>query len=134
MYLQYIQSTVAGSKAQDAEALKNQQDLIHLTSFVKKQQLEYAEGIAGLKKQISSLDGIDQLKQMNVSLTGELEDYRVQTRRLLEDLHKKEEEIGRLKEALLERGPHSSDVSVVCVLAIVKSVLDIDMIYCYNTV
>ena len=117
--IQYIQSSVAGTKAQDAEALKAQQELIHITAFAKKQQLEQAEALASLKNRISSTgsfaEEMTQLRQMNVSLTGELEDYRTQTRRLLEDLRQKEEEIGELKGALSERGPQSSDVSVVCV-------------------
>ena len=73
---------------QDAEALKTEQKLIHIITFAKKQQLEQAEALASLKKQISSAGSFTaemiQLRQMNVSLTGELEDYRTQTRRLLE--------------------------------------------------
>ena len=74
----------------------------------------------------------EEMKQMNVSLTGELEDYRTQTRRLLEDLRQKEEEIGELKGALSERG-QSSDVSVVSIsINVLSSDIDKESLHQYS--
>ena len=107
---------MATSKAQDAEMLRAQQQQIHLTEYMKKQQLEYAEALSSFKKKMTSAEKFTEknlrLHQRNVSLTGELEDYRTQTKLLLEDLRQKEEEIMRLKEEAPVRRPlESSDVS-----------------------
>ena len=114
---QYIQSSVARGKQQDTEAIVSQQDLIHLTAYAKKQQLEHAEALASLEKKISatsaSIDDTRGLHQTNVRLAAEIEDYREQTKRLLQDITHKDEEIGKLKEALYRSGPQGSDVSIV---------------------
>ena len=59
---------------------------------MKEQQLELAESkkIAAAEK---ILEENVRLNQVNVNLTGELEDYRTQTKRLLTDLQQKEDEI-----------------------------------------
>ncbi len=49
------------------------------------------------------------VSQMNISLTAELQDYKKQTRILLDEMHQKDEEIGELKHSVAEG---SSDVSV----------------------
>ena len=100
---------MATTKAQDAEMLRAQQQHIHLTEYMKKQQLEYTEALSSIKKKIASVEKVTEenvrLHQLNVSLTGELEDYRAQTKLLLEDLKQKEEEIVRLREEAPVRSP-----------------------------
>ena len=49
------------------------------------------------------------IHQLNLNLTGELEDYRHQTKTLLADLRRKEEEIATLQQQRNKLG--SSDVS-----------------------
>lgn len=83
------------AKVHDAE-------LLHSQRYAKKQQLEYAEAISSLKKQMTQLGGKAeekiQLKQLNLRLTAELEDYRTQTKRLMADLQQKEVEILQLRQ------------------------------------
>ena len=110
---------MATTKAQDAEMLRAQQQQIHLTEYMKKQQLEYEEALSSVKKKVASSEKVVdenlRLRQLNVSLTGELEDYRTQTKLLLADLKQKDEEVVHLKEQplqALDRSPlGSNDVS-----------------------
>ena len=99
----------------DVEVLRYQQEAIHLTEFAKKQQLENEEALSSLKKKIDfASDVADQNQKihlLNVNLTGELEDYRSQTKRLLIELRQKDDEIVNLRQALAERGASGSDVS-----------------------
>ena len=85
---------------------------IHQAEFMKKQQLEYAESLGSTKKKIAGVEKILEenirLNQLNVNLTGELEDYRTQTKRLLTDLQHKEDEITQLRQQVYESG--SSEV------------------------
>lgn len=87
-----------------------------MAEFVKKQQLEQEEALSSLKKKIEwsskVADENQKIHQLNISLTGELEDYRTQTKRLLAELRQKEDEIIELREALAERGSGGSDVSL----------------------
>ena len=46
------------------------------------------------------------------SSVAEIEDYREQTKRLLQDLTLKDEEIGSLKKSLYQSSPQGSDVSM----------------------
>ncbi len=75
---------------------------------MQKQQLEHAESINSIKKQIAQVDGRttekQRLHQLNTQLTGELEDYRTQTKRLLADLQQKDAEIQQLRQQLSKRG------------------------------
>ena len=114
--LQYIQTTLTNTKAQGVETLQSQQELIHMAEYLKKQQLEYDEALASLKKKAPNAAKLDQeklqLQQLSVGLTAELEDYRTQTRRMVADLRLKEEEIGELKHALSERSGAKVSFSV----------------------
>ena len=106
---------MARSKQQDAETIVSHQDFIHMTAFAKKQQLEHAEALANLENKISatsaSIDDTRGLHETNIRLAAEIEDYREQTKRLLQDLTLKDEEIGKLKESLYQSSPQGSDVS-----------------------
>jgi hypothetical protein len=62
---------------------------------------KYQEALQSLQKKVGLVDEMQQenlkIHQLNLTLTGELEDYRHQTKRLLTDLRQKEEEIATLK-------------------------------------
>ncbi len=95
---------MATSKVIDAERLRNQQLHVQYSRFMRKQQLEYGEAISSLKKQQLNIEGRAQekirLQQLNLQLTGELEDYRTQTKRLLVDLQSKDADILQLRQQL----------------------------------
>ena len=69
-----------------------------------KQQVEYSEAIESLRKKMEYTDKIAQenkeTQQINIKLAGELEDYRSQTKRLIHDIQRKDQEIVMLRQAL----------------------------------
>lgn len=85
-----------------------------LLDFTKRQQLEHVESFAEMKDKIEKAmklhDEYINVSQLNISLAGELQDYKQQARVLLEEIHKKDDEIGQLKLSLTE---NNSDVSPV---------------------
>ena len=86
-----------------------------MTAFAKKQQLEHAEALVGLEKKISatsaSINDARGLHETNIRLAAETTKS-MQTKRLLQDLTLKDEEIGKLKESLYQSSPQESDVSM----------------------
>ena len=86
------------------------QELLH------KQQVEYSEAVATMGKRIDYVDKMTQenteTHQTNVKLAGELEDYRSQTKRLLQDIKQKDEEIVVLRQALAQRSSSTNEVIV----------------------
>ena len=94
--------------------LQMEQEKQQMAVFAKKQQLEYQEALQALQKKIGVIDEmqVENLKihQLNVTLTGELEDYRQQTKTLLANISQRDEELARLQEA--RSRTFGSDVSV----------------------
>lgn len=82
-----------------------------------KQQIEYSEALNSLQKKVNYADKVAQenteTHQMNVKLTGELEDYRRQTKRLIYDIQQKDEEMVAMKQALAQRPSGNNEVSVL---------------------
>ncbi len=55
------------------------QDLIHISTFAKKQQLEHAEALAELQTKISSTsDTISNVQYTSMGISAEIEEYQVQ--------------------------------------------------------
>lgn len=82
-------------------------DAKQLLDFTKKQQMEHAESFSEMKDKIESAmklhDEYIKVSQTNIALSGELEDYRAQTKLLLSDLEQKDDEIRALKESVTDR-------------------------------
>ena len=96
-----------------AELAKAEQESAQMAEYMRKQQVEYQEALQSLQKKVGLVDEMQQenlkIHQLNLTLTGELEDYRHQTKRLLTDLRQKEEEIASLRQSRSQFG--SSEVS-----------------------
>ncbi len=74
------------------------QDLIHISAFAKKQQLEHAEALAELQTKISSTsDTISNVQYTSMGISAEIEEYRVQNERFVQELARKDEEIRVLR-------------------------------------
>ena len=56
-----------------------------------------------------------QVSHTNINLASQLEDYQAQTKLLLQEMEKKDEEIARLREA---QADHSGDVSIAVVMGV----------------
>jgi hypothetical protein len=82
-----------------------------LLDFTKRQQLMHTESFSEMKAKIEEAmkmhDEYIKVSQTNISLTAELQDYKKQTRILVEEMRQKDEEIGSLRQSLAEG---SSDV------------------------
>ena len=74
------------------------------------------EALLPLHKKMGRVEEMEKenlkIHQLNLNLTGELEDYRHQTKTLMADLRTKEEEVASLREQAGSRGLSSSDVSI----------------------
>lgn len=83
-----------------------------LLDFTKRQQLVHAESFSEMKAKIEEAtkmhDDYIKVSQTNISLAAELQDYKKQTRILLDEMQQKDEEIGELRHSVAEGG---SDVS-----------------------
>ena len=83
-----------------------------LLDFTKRQQQVHAESFSEMKAKIEEAmkvhDDYIKVSQTNISLTAELQDYKKQTRVLVDEMRQKDEEIGRLRHSVAEGG---SDVS-----------------------
>ena len=92
----------------------NSKEAKELLDFTKRQQLVHAESFSEMKAKIEEAmkvhDDYIKVSQTNISLSAELEDYKKQTRILLDEIRQKDEEIGELKHSAAEG---SSDVSKV---------------------
>ena len=99
------------SKVRDAEILKLEEKNILLADMVERQKaaLISHQKLEEIKKEIS------EVHTLNVSLTAELEDYRTQTRRLLEELHATQQENARLVELSSASSSQPQGGSEVCV-------------------
>ncbi len=74
------------------------QNLIHISAFAKKQQLEHAEALAELQTKISSTtDTMSNVQYTSMGISAQLEENRVQNERFMQDLARKDEEIRALK-------------------------------------
>ncbi len=86
-----------------------------LLDFTKKQQLEHVESFSEMKKKIENAmklhDEYIKVSQTNIELAGDLEDYRAQTKLLLQEIKQKDREISRLGESLADK---SHDVRLEC--------------------
>ena len=104
---------MATKQASSAELVKVEQESAQMAEYMRKQQLEYQEALQSLQKRVGLADELQQenlkIHQMNLTLTGELEDYRHQTKTLLTDLRQKDEEIARLQQSRSQFG--NSEVS-----------------------
>ena len=96
-------------QTRSAELAKVEQISSQMMEYMHK----YQEALQSLQKKVGLVDEMQQenlkIHQLNLTLTGELEDYRHQTKRLLTDLRQKEEEIATLKVSRSQFG--RSDVS-----------------------
>lgn len=85
-----------------------------LLDFTKRQQQVHAESFSEMKGKVEEAmklhDDYIKVSQTNISLTAELQDYKKQTRVLVDEMRQKDEEIGRLRHSVAEGG---SDVSMV---------------------
>ena len=74
-----------------------------MAMFAKKQQLEYQEALEALQTKIGMINEMQEenlkIHQLNVTLTGELDDYRQQTKTLIAHISQRDEELTRLQEA-----------------------------------
>lgn len=104
---------MATRQSSSAELAKVEQESAQMAEYMRKQQLEYQEALQSLQKKVGLADEMQQenlkIHQLNLTLTGELEDYRHQTKTLLADLRQREEEIAALQQNRGQFG--SSDVS-----------------------
>ena len=122
---QSLQHAMANRQANSADLLKAEQESQQMAQYMKQQQLEYQEALQSLQKKVGLVDEVQKenlkIHQLNVTLTGELEDYRHQTKSLIADLNQKDEEIARLQEA--RSHSLSSDVSDDCGPSVVTPVV-----------
>ena len=99
---------MATKQASSAELVKVEQESAQMAEYMRKQQLEYQEALQSLQKRVGLADELQQenlkIHQMNLTLTGELEDYRHQTKTLLADLRLKDEEVARLQQSRSQFG------------------------------
>lgn len=81
-----------------------------LLELTKRQQMEQVESFAKMKAEIEKAmkvyDECIQLSQVNINLSGELQDYKERIKVFLDEIRHKDEEIGELKRSLA-----ASDVS-----------------------
>lgn len=88
-----------------------------MQQMLHKQQVEYSEAIATMRKRIEYADKVAQenteTHQTNVKLAGELEDYRSQTKRLIHDIQQKDEEMVALRQALAQRPSTTNEVIII---------------------
>lgn len=110
---QNVQRTMENRQVSSSELAKVQREMVQLSEYMRKQQLEYQEALSSLQRKVGRAQEMEQenlkIHQQNVNLMAELEDYRHQTKTLLTDLHHKEEEIASLKQNRSQFG--SNDVS-----------------------
>jgi len=95
-----VKEKVAGSMSN--------KELVLMSQFIKKQQLEYSEACADIRVKIQA-NGTT-YDDMNTRLTQDMENYRVQIENLAADNRLKNAEIQQLREALSRRS-HSSQVT-----------------------
>ena len=99
---------MATRQSSSAELAQAERESAQMAEFIRKQQLEYQEALQSLQKKAGLMDDLQQenlkIHQLNLTLTGELEDYRNQTKTLLADLRHKDEEIAKLQQS----GSHSN--------------------------
>ena len=97
--LQAIQGAMASNKTRDAEMQRLQHQCLHLTQYAQKQQAEYGEGLNTVRKKADKMAEENvRLQQLNVALSAEVEECRTRSKRLLEDLRQKEDDIIHLQE------------------------------------
>ena len=85
-----------------------------LLDFTKKQQLEHVESFSAMKEKFENAmkmhEKYIEVSQANIRLTGELEEYKTQTKLLIDDINVRDGEIRKLRESLSK---NNSDVSII---------------------